>query len=89
MSTHFTMWCGMCEVSGPDIRRGAGWVGFLTKPSAGGFVDGSNATAEFLIEHEDCAALFLVKENSSVRQVLANLGAEYEETWAAKADGVI
>lgn len=88
MSTHFTMWCGMCEVSGPDIRRSAGGVGFLIKPPTGGFADGANATAEFLIDHADCAALFLVKENSSVRTVLSHLGAEHGECWAAKADGV-
>jgi hypothetical protein len=54
MSTHFNVYCNLCEVKGPQIRRSPSGTKLLTIKGGqfGGGEAAANDWARFLIEHE-------------------------------------
>lgn len=62
MSTYFAIFCATHDVYGPELRRGAGGLGFWKRNTGEPDFDGRKMTklgadtawAEFLNEHESC-----------------------------------
>jgi hypothetical protein len=63
VSVHFTAWCLLHEVEGPDVRLGAGHTVLVPGSGSTGRADtGEDAWRSFLREHEWCP-IMLARED--------------------------